>query len=135
MRLETFPLIVGVLVGLIGLALLYDAWSSDDAPGRKERRRRPRAPRHRGGEAMVALGLIGMGAALVGRDRWQYGTVAVIASMVLVVFGALLNGPLIREMLFFRGASRRRAGADADRPAPGAPPEDPPPPEKRMRIR
>lgn len=134
MRLETVPLILAAVVGLLGLTVLYDAWAPDGAPFRRERRRRSRAPRHRVGEAMVALGLLGMAAALAGRDSWPYGNVAVIAAMVLVVFGALLNWPLLRELVVFRGASRRRDEGQVGRPAPGAP-EDPEKPGPRYRIR
>ena len=71
MRLETFPLILGVLIGLIGLALLFDAWAPDAMFVSEERRHRPRRDRDRWGEALVGLGMIALAAAFVGRDTWR----------------------------------------------------------------
>ena len=47
MRLETFPLVLGVLLAVIGLAVLFDAWVPDDTIVSEERRRRPRRDRLR----------------------------------------------------------------------------------------
>ena len=51
MRVETIPLILGALVGLIGLGLLADAWLPEHVRFRSERRRRARTERSLGGEA------------------------------------------------------------------------------------
>ena len=91
-----FPLVLGVLVGLVGLGLLFDAWVPDDIVIKTERRRRPRRARNRGGEALVALGVLALAAALLGRDTWRYTTVAVIAGAVLVLLGLMRNGSYIR---------------------------------------
>ena len=56
---------------------------------------------------MVALGTASMGAALIGRDSWRWGTVAVFAGVVLLIAGAVANRQLLKEMLLFRGAARR----------------------------
>jgi hypothetical protein len=126
---------MAALFGLFGLALLYDAAAADGSVVSRERRRRPRAQRHRGGEAMIGLGAIAVAASLWGRDAWPYSNVAVIAGMVLVVLGALLNRPLLGELLKNRGPSRRREGSDAIGAPPGAPDRIETPPGRRPRIR
>jgi hypothetical protein len=105
MRLETLPLLLGGAIGLIGLTLVWDAWAADTfvAP---ERRQRPRRERDRGGEFLVGLGTIAMGAAFIGRDTWRWDTVAVIAGALLLLIGAVRNRAYIREV--FSGGSRRR---------------------------
>jgi hypothetical protein len=108
-RLETFPLVLAVLVGLVGLALIVDAFVSDrGGPPLGERRRRARAERDRLGEVVVGLGTLCMAAALAGRDTWRYGNVAVIAGTILLLTGAALNHRFLRELLLFRGAARRQ---------------------------
>ena len=94
----------------------------------RERRRRRRAELNRGGELLVALGTASMGAALIGRDSWRWGTVAVFAGVALLIAGAVVNRQLLKEMLLFRGSSRR--ATEEEKAARG----DEPPPEK-MRIR
>ena len=122
MRVETIPLILGVLVALVGVGLLADAWLPEQVRYRRDRRRRVRAERHAGGESAIGLGVLCMAAALIGRDTWRYGTVAVIAGAVLLLWGAWLNRTYLRERITNRGELRR-----------GAPkPEDP---EPRPRIR
>src|SRR4051812_29861938 len=113
-------------MGLVGLVLLIDAWSPDEAPVGTERRRRARAERHRGGEALVGLGVLGMAAAFIGRDVWTYRTLAVLVGCVLLIVGAVLNRRYLRELITNRGALRRGAPnlqPPAQPPAqPGAPP-------------
>jgi hypothetical protein len=96
-----FPLLLGGLLGLVGLALLVDAWSPDFTVA-QERRRRPRRERDRFGEALVGLGVIAMAAAFIGRDTWRYSTVIVIAGSVLLLWGAWRNNTYIRD-IFVRG--------------------------------
>ena len=91
MRLETIPLILGALIGLVGIGLVLDAWLKDDIIIKQERRRRPRRERDRLGEALVGLGVLAMAAAFMGRDTWRYSTVAVIAGAVLLLWGAISN--------------------------------------------
>ena len=122
MRVETIPLILGILVALIGVGLIADAWLPEKVLYRSERRRRARAERHLGGEAAIGFGVLCMAAALIGRDTWRFGTVAVIAGALLLVIGAWLNGQFLRERITNRGALRR-----------GAP--KPKPPEGKNRIR
>ena len=106
MRLETIPLIVGALLGLIGLALVFDAWLKDELIVPQERRRRPRRERNRFGEALVGLGVIGMAAAFVGRDTWRYSTVTVIAASVLLLWGLKLNFGYLRGSLGRTGPAK-----------------------------
>ena len=105
MRLETIPLIIGGLIGLVGLALILDAWLPDDLLKTPERRRRPRLERDRLGEGLVGLGVVAMAAAWIGRDSWRYSVVAVIAGALLILFGALRSRPYLRAA--FHGSSRR----------------------------
>ncbi len=107
MRVETVPLIIGILIGVIGLGLLADAWLPEDVTRIRDRRRAPRTERSPGGEAAIGLGVLCMAAALIGRDTWRYGTVAVIAGAVLLAFGVFANGKYLRERFTNRGALRR----------------------------
>ena len=117
MRVETIPLILGVLVALVGLGLLADAWLPEQVLFRSERRRRARTERHLGGEAAIGLGVLCMAAALIGRDTWAYGTVAIIAGAVMLVVGAWLNRQYMRERFTNRGELRRGGAPRAEKPA------------------
>ena len=108
MRIETFPLIVGAIVCLIGLALVFDAWTPDEVIVKRERRRRPRIERSRGGEASIGFGVICMGAAFLGRDTWRYSVIAVILRSVLLLLGTVSNRHYLGQAISNRGALRRR---------------------------
>ncbi len=108
MRIELVPLIFGIIVGLVGLGLVVDAWTPDEIIVKRERRRRPRVERHRGGEAAIGLGVLCMGAAFIGRDTWNGSVIAVIAGSVLLLYGALLNWHYLGNAITHRGALRRR---------------------------
>jgi hypothetical protein len=71
MRIEIVPLILAGLFGLIGLGLVLDAWTPDEIVVKRDRRRRPRIERNRGGEAAIGLGVLCMAAAFAGRDTWK----------------------------------------------------------------
>ena len=101
MRLEMIPLLLGGLLGLVGFALLIDAWTADSAVT-QERRSRPRRERDRFGEALVGLGIVCIGAALVGRDTWRYTTAVVILGAVILLWGATKNRGYLRDV-FVRG--------------------------------
>src|SRR3954465_5894867 len=103
------PLILGVIVALVGLAILADAWLPEDASPRSERRRQARTERSLGGEASIGIAVLCMAAALIGRDTWPYSTVAVIAGSVLVFFGVLANRRCLRDRMGNRGSLRRGA--------------------------
>lgn len=138
MKLETIPLILGALIALLGLGLIVDSRVADRSPGR-ERRRRMRLERSRNGELLVGLGVLAMSAAVLGRDTWKYSILSILAGALLVAIGAWLNRSYLRELVFNRGAARRRPEELQDRPAPGvtgrdraAIPEPPAPPEARQ---
>jgi hypothetical protein len=107
MRLEFLPVVLGVLVLLVAAGIIYDAVSSEEKRPFRERRRRRRADLDKPGEWMVALGMICLGASLIGNELWRWTTIAVISGVVLLVLGAIMNRTYLREMLMFRGASRR----------------------------
>jgi len=108
MRIELVPLIIGVFVGLVGLGLVFDAWTPDEIIVRKERRRRPRIERSRGGESAIGIGVLCMGAAFLGRDTWRYSVVAVIAGTLLLLVGVIKNRRYLGQAITNRGALRRR---------------------------
>ena len=108
MRVEVIPIIVGVLVGLIGLGLVFDAWTPDEIIVRRERRRRSRVERHRGGEASIGFGILCLAGAFLGRDTWRYSVVAVIAGTLFLLFGVIRNRRYLAHAISDRGALRRR---------------------------
>ena len=110
MRLEQLPILIGVLVALIGLTILLDAWQNGGVAPLRERRRRTRAQPHKAGQSLVALGTLCMAAALIGRDTWRWGTIAIFAGSTLLVIGAIMNRAYLKEVLLFRGAARRGVG-------------------------
>lgn len=107
MRLEQVPLFIGVIVAILGLGLVLDAQLPEGFSQSRERRRRERTERNRPGETLMGLGVMAMAAALIGSDEWRFGTVAVLAGVVLLGTGAWLNRDYLREIFLFRGASRR----------------------------
>jgi hypothetical protein len=137
-RIETLPLILGVLVALLGIGIIFDAWTPDAATVSPERRRRPRIERHRNGEALIGLGVLALGAAFIGRDSWRYSVLVVIIGAVFLLVGAILNRRYIAELFVNRGPLRRRDPAareehpanaevaDAPRPITPAPVADRP---------
>jgi hypothetical protein len=110
MRLEQLPILIGVLIALLGLTILLDAWQAGGVAPLRERRRRARAVPNKAGQSLVALGTLCMAAALIGRDTWRWGTIAVLAGIMLLVIGAILNRTYLKEVLLFRGAARRGQG-------------------------
>ncbi|HZE08243.1 MAG TPA: hypothetical protein VE110_05745 [Gemmatimonadaceae bacterium] len=110
MRLEQFPILLGVLIALFGLTILLDAWQAGGVAPLRERRRRTRAQPQKAGQTLVALGTFCMAAALIGRDTWRWGTISVLAGTVLLVLGAIMNRKYLKEVLLFRGPARRGEG-------------------------
>jgi MFS family permease len=123
LRVETIPLILGILVALVGLGILADAWLPENIPFRKDRRRRPRTERSLGGEAAIGIGVLCMAGALIGRDTWRYSTVVMIVGALMVLVGAVLNRSFFRDRIVNRGELRRG----------GAPKPEPPEPKDRIR--
>lgn len=107
MRIETVPLILGVLLALFGLLLAADAWIPDGTIIPIERRRRERAERNTTGEGLIAIGMLAEAAAIIGRDTWKYSTIAVIAGVIALGIGSFLNLNFLREYVFHRGRARR----------------------------
>lgn len=113
MRLEYLPIVFGAIVALAGIGLVADAWLPDrDILHSRERRRRVRAERHRGGEAFVGVAVMLIGAALIGRDGWRLTPWLAALACLFIVIGALLNRRFIGEQLNFRGAARRDPDTD-----------------------
>jgi hypothetical protein len=103
------PVIAGVVVTLVGLAILADAWVPEKAAYRSERRRAARTERSIGGEACIGIAVLCVAAALFGRDTWPYSTVAMIAGSILFVVGVFANRRYLKERIVNRGALRRGA--------------------------
>ncbi len=111
MRLETIPLILGGLFGLIGLILLADAVIADGSFAPTERRLRVRAQRNLWGEAILGMGILAVAAALIGRDVWRYTTVAMLSALVLCVLGLALNWRYLASMLAGHSSARATESA------------------------
>jgi uncharacterized membrane protein len=110
MTMEQVPILLGVVMALIGLTILLDAWQTGGVAPLRERRRRTRAMPHKTGQSFVALGTLCMAAALIGRDTWRWGTISVLAGVLLLILGVIMNRTYLKEVLLFRGAARRGQG-------------------------
>jgi len=97
-------------MALVGLTILLDAWQAGGVAPLRERRRRTRAVPHKAGQSLVALGTLCMAAALIGRDTWRWGTISVLAGILLLVIGVIMSRAYLKEVLLFRGAARRGDG-------------------------
>jgi hypothetical protein len=126
MKLEQFPILLGILVALIGLTILLDAWQAGGVAPLRERRRRTRTVPHKTGQTLVAIGTLCMAAALIGRDTWRWGTISALAGSALLILGATMNRKYLKEVLLFRGAARRGEGEKNSR-------LNQPPPKGRIR--
>lgn len=129
MRLETIPLLLGVLIAIPGIALIADALIADGTFLR-ERRRRERPQRNRAGEASLGVGLLLLAAALIGRDSWRYTTLAVILALIAFVVGLSLNLKYVRGLMF-----GPVVGPTANRRATDVPPPGDAEKSEKMRIR
>jgi hypothetical protein len=136
MRIETFPLIIAVVLALIGIAMLYDAKTPDYTVLPRERRRSPRIERDRRGEMMVGLGVLALAAAVAGRDVWRYRILATLIGGALLVWGSIRNRHFFGSLMTDRGSLRRRdrpsdplpgkpSGAGTMRPEARTPPTEP----------
>lgn len=114
MKVETFPLILGIVVALLGIGIIFDAWTPDAMSVSRERRRRPRIERHRNGEALIGFGVLALAAAFIGRDSWRYSVLVVLIGAVLLILGTVLNASYVRELFVNRGPLRRREEPPAE---------------------
>ena len=132
MRIEYVPIVLGVIVGLLGIGLVADAWLPDRDPSLhvRVRRRRARAERSRGGEAAVGLAIAVLGVALIGRDQWDWSPWLVGVAVVLLAVGGILNRRYFRQELDFRAAARRHPTTDRKPGMPEATPST-----EHLRIR
>lgn len=99
MRLEHIPLILGLLFVVAGVALIADALLREQPLMMTDRRKRSRAPRHRGGQVAIGVGTLFVAAALFGRDGWRYGTVAVLLGVVAFATGVWLNWGYVKAFM------------------------------------
>ena len=123
MRIETFPLIIGIIVALLGIGIIFDAWTPDANMVSTERRRRPRIERHRNGEALIGFGVLALAAAFIGRDSWRYSVLVVMIGAVFLLVGAVLNRSYVRELFVNRGPLRRREPDEVAAAPPLTPPD------------
>lgn len=115
MRVELIPITAGVVVLLLGGAIIWDAWGPQMLGPMRERRRRARADLNTAGELLAGIGAVLLGVALVGRD-WRFETAFVLVGTICIVLGALKNRKYFREVLLFRGAARRQPEGDPPKP-------------------
>lgn len=99
MRLEHIPLVLGLLFVVAAVALVADALLREQPLMVTDRRKRSRAPRHRGGQVAIGLGTVFVAAALFGRDGWRYGTVAVLLAVVAFAVGVWLNWGYVKAFM------------------------------------
>lgn len=116
MRLEYLPIILGLLTGVLGAALVLDALIPDGALASRERRKRERPERHRKGELSLGAGVLLMSAALLGRDTWRYTNLAILLALVLFLVGVGLNYKYVRGLMFGPVVGRRWKRRDSDKP-------------------
>jgi hypothetical protein len=99
MRLEHIPLFLGLLFVVAGIALIADALLREQPLTVSDRRKRSRAPRHRGGQVAIGVGTLFVAAALFGRDGWRYGTVAMLLGVVAFGIGVWLNWGYVKAFM------------------------------------
>jgi hypothetical protein len=114
MRAETIPLVLGLLLFLMGAAMIADAIVADHSSRDAERRSRERPERSRVGQIVFGAGMLCVSAVLIGRDQWRFTTLAIAVAVVLVVVGVGLNLRYIRGSLLgpVLGRSAKRRESD-----------------------
>lgn len=116
MSVYEVPVLLGIVVIVMGLGIIWDSWGPQAMTPMRDRRRRARQAIDLKGEFVAGIGIVLLGAALIGSD-WRFETVTVLAAVICLIFGALKNRKYFREVFVFRGAARRN---DADiQPKPG----------------
>lgn len=112
MRVEEIPVVLGIAILALGVAIMWDAWGPQTLGPMRDRRRRARADIDVKGEFIAGLGVAVLGTALIGQD-WRFETVTVLIGAVCVILGGLRNRKYFREVFLFRGAARRGGGDSA----------------------
>ena len=105
MSVYEVPVLLGVVVILAGLGIIWDACGPQTIGPMRDRRRRARATIDLKGELVAGVGIVLLGAALIGSD-WRFETVTVLAGALCIVIGALKNRKYFREVFTFRGSAR-----------------------------
>lgn len=116
MRLETISLVLGLLLSLMGAAMIADAIVADRSTHDAERRSRERPERNKVGQIVFGAGMLCVAAVLIGRDQWRFTTLAIAVAVVLVVVGVGLNLRYIRGSLLgpvLGRSAKRREGDNA----------------------
>lgn len=116
MRLEHFPLILGLLFVVAGAALIADALLREQPLMMTDRRKRSRAPRHRGGQVAIGVGTLFVAAALFGRDGWRYGTVAVLLGVIAFAVGVWLNWGYVKDFMLGPESRTEELDREDERP-------------------
>lgn len=119
MKVETVPLLLGIIVFLIAAAIIADAIVADDSSILGERRSRSRPERSKPGQIVFGAGMVCVAAALIGRDQWRFTTLAIAVAVVLVVIGVGLNVRYIRGSLLGPVLGRSAKRRESDRQPPG----------------
>ncbi|MEO7103763.1 MAG: hypothetical protein ABI311_10300 [Gemmatimonadaceae bacterium] len=104
--MEYIPIGAGILLILVGLAFMWDAWGPQFVGPMRDRRRRVRAEISLPGELAAGVGIALFGVALIGRD-WRLETATILVGTVCIIVATLKNRKYFRELLLFRGAARR----------------------------
>lgn len=108
MRVEYIPITAGVILIVIGIALIWDALGPQTVGPMRDRRRRTRVELDLTGECFAGVGIALLGVALVEQD-WRFETAAVLLGTICIAIGMLKNRKYFRELLLFRGAARRQS--------------------------
>ena len=116
MSVYEVPVLLGAVVILMGLGIIWDSWGPQTIGPMRDRRRRRRATIDLKGEFVAGVGIVLLGAALIGSD-WRFETVTILAGALCILVGALRNRKYFLEVFTFRGAARRND--DIIQPKPG----------------
>ncbi len=117
--METIPLVLGLLLFLMGAAIIANAVVADDLSHGSERRSRERPERSRIGQIVFGSGMLCVAAVLIGRDQWRFTSLAIAVAVVLVVVGVGLNLRYIRGSLLGPVLGRNEKRRDTDDSASG----------------
>jgi len=119
MNAEAIPILLGILLFLMAGGMIADAVIAEEHSRPAERRSRERPERNRLGQIVLGGGMLCVSAALIGRDQWDFTTLAIAVAVVLVVVGVGLNFRYIRGSLLgpVLGRSEKRRETDSAPPS------------------